>query len=129
MKPPKEPPLYRIDSFKGINVSTTATQIEENQSPDMLNIMLDERGALNKRTGYDRVFLNPLGAGQVNGLYAYRKHDGTIDMLIAHGNKLYKSDRKPGTKFATYWNEDDLNVTWENEVNADATIHAKLATV
>ncbi len=115
-KQPKEPPLFRINQFKGLNVSTTSTQIEENQSSDMLNMALDERGALNKRTGYDRIFSSPIGTGKINGMYAYRKPDGTTDFLFAHGTTLYKTDRLPGTKNATTWQEDDLTVTWENEV-------------
>ena len=117
IKPPKEPPLYRINAFKGINVSSTPTQIDENQSPNMLNMMLDERGALNKRTGYDRIFSSPIGEGKINGMFAYRKSDGTTEFLFAHGNKLYKTDRLPGAKQATTWEEDNLTVTWENEVN------------
>jgi hypothetical protein len=88
-KPPKEPPLFRIDRFKGINVSSTPTQIDENQSPDMLNVMLDERGALNKRAGYERVFAKSLGLGPINGMFQFRKNDGTTVFLLAHGTTLY----------------------------------------
>jgi hypothetical protein len=87
--PQKEPPLFRIDHFKGINLSSTPTQIDENQSPDMLNMVLDERGALNKRTGYERVFQTSLGVGAINGMFQFRKNDGTTVFLLAHGTNLY----------------------------------------
>jgi hypothetical protein len=87
--PKKEPPLFRIEQFKGINASSTPTQIDENQSPDMLNVMLDERGALNKRTGYERVFTTSLGLGSINGMFQFRKNDGTTVFLLAHGTNLY----------------------------------------
>ncbi|WP_243299141.1 DUF2460 domain-containing protein [Bacillus litorisediminis] len=88
-RPVPEPPLLRIEPFKGMNLSVTPTQIDQSQSPDMLNMNIDERGALNKRTGYERVFPTSLGVGQINGLYEYRKKDGTVKFLIAHGTKLY----------------------------------------
>jgi hypothetical protein len=86
---PPQPPLLRIEPFKGVNYSVTPTQISQSQSPDMMNMQIDERGALNKRTGYTRVFPTSLGAGAINGMYTYRKKDGTEFFLIAHGTKLY----------------------------------------
>lgn len=88
-KQPPEPPLLRIEPFKGLNLSVTPTQIDDHQSPDMLNVHSDERGALNKRTGFERVFPISLGLGAVNGSYEYRKTDGTVIFLLAHGTKLY----------------------------------------
>ncbi|WP_050613334.1 hypothetical protein [Bacillus testis] len=87
---PAEPPLLRIEPFKGMNVGVTPTQIDQSQSPEMLNMNIDERGALNKRTGYERVFPTSLGSGPVNGLYEFVKTDGTAIFLMAHGTKLYK---------------------------------------
>jgi hypothetical protein len=85
----KTPPLVRLEPFRGMNVSSSPTEISENQSPDMLNISLDLNGALNKRTGYSRVFPTSLGTGRINGLYEYRKTDGTSIFLIAWGTNLY----------------------------------------
>lgn len=81
--------MLRIEPFKGMNLSVTPTQIDQSQSPDMLNLTIDERGALNKRTGYERVFATSLGVGAINGAYEYRKQDGTVLFLLAHGTKLY----------------------------------------
>ncbi len=86
---PKAPPLLRIEPFKGINLSVTPTQIDQHQSSDMLNMHIDSRGSLNKRTGYERVFAISLGVGAVNGMYLFRKKDGTTKFIIAHGTKLY----------------------------------------
>lgn len=83
-------PPFKIEPFKGINLSVTPTQIDKSQSPDMLNVNIDGKGALNKRTGYTRVFPTSLGTGNINGMYEYRKNEGTILFLIAHGTKLYK---------------------------------------
>lgn len=88
-KMPAEPPLLKISPFKGMNLSVSPTEIDPTQSPDMLNFFLDKDGALTKRTGYERVFTDSLGAGPINGLYEYRKTDGTVFFLLAHGTKLY----------------------------------------
>lgn len=85
---PKPPPLLRLEPFRGVDFSS-ATHIDSHHSPDALNITLDEKGALNKRTGYARVFPTSLGEGKVNGMYVYTKQDGTQILLMAHGTKLY----------------------------------------
>lgn len=86
---PKQLPLLRLEPFRGIDVSGTATQINDHYSPDMLNMNIDEKGSLNKRTGYTRVYPTSLGAGKINGMYLFTKTDGTTIFLIAHGTKLY----------------------------------------
>ena len=88
-KQPAAPPLLRIEPFKGINLSVTPTQIDQHQSADMLNMHIDSRGSLNKRTGYERVFATSLGVGSINGMFLYRRKDGTSKFIIAHGAKLY----------------------------------------
>lgn len=104
--------IFTINKFSGLNKSVTPSQIENNQSPDMLNLELDEAGALNKRTGYKKIFNSLIGSEQwsaaqwssaywegdsgadtkINNLWAYRKSDGSIERLLSHGAKLYKWD-------------------------------------
>lgn len=89
---PNRPPLLAVEPFKGINLSTTPTQIDKAQSPDMLNMNTDSRGSLNKRTGYVRLFETDLGPGKINGLFDFKKEDGTKEIIFAHGDKLYRMD-------------------------------------
>lgn len=110
---PKEPPIFRLEPFRGLNVSGSPTQISQNESPDMLNMNIDEKGSLNKRTGYERVM--NLGVGAIKGMYLYRKSNGTETFLAAHGGKLYSSGI-PQKGNPTTWNEDNLTQTWESEV-------------
>lgn len=86
---PKPLPLLRIEPFKGMDVSESATQLDNHHSPDMLNMNIDEKGALNKRTGYTRVFPTSLGPGKINAMYLYTKQDGTQIFLFAHSTRLY----------------------------------------
>lgn len=91
-KMPTDPPLLRIEPFKGINLSVTPTQIDDHESPDMLNVHLDNRGTPHKRTGYERLFDTYLGDGKVNGIFDFKKTDGTNEILFAHGGFLYRLD-------------------------------------
>lgn len=106
-----EPPLLRIEPFRGMDSSSTPTQISDSQSPDMLNMNIDERGALNKRTGYERMYVRSLGPGKINGMFHWRD-----SVLFSHNNKLYKSDGIPNlatnTRYQT-WEDDELTETWE----------------
>lgn len=79
----------RIDPFLGIDTSSSPSQIDIHNSPDMVNFNIDERGALNKRTGYKRVFGSPLGKGAINGIFEYN-NNGTIEIMVAHGTKIYR---------------------------------------
>jgi hypothetical protein len=105
---PPEPPILRIEPFKGINLAVTPTQIDQAQSPDMLNMNIDERGSLNKRTGYQKVFPRVIGEGQINGIFLFRKTDGSEKFLVAHGEKLYSTTEVDAT-----WEDDELEQTWE----------------
>lgn len=87
MSAPKPLPLLRLEPFKGMDVS--GIQIDNHHSPDMLNMNINEKGALNKRTGYSRIFPTSLGLGRINGMYEFIKSDGTTIFLLAHGTKLY----------------------------------------
>jgi hypothetical protein len=85
----------------------------------MLNMQIDERGALNKRTGYERVYVKSLGNGKVNGLFHYNKPDGSETLLFSHGTKLYGTTGIPtleNNSRLAKWSDDDLNATWEGEL-------------
>lgn len=81
--------LFHVEKFKGLNLNTTATQIEDNEAVEMVNIQLDEVGALEKRTGYERVFPISLGPGAINGMFKYKDK-----LIVAHGGKLYEFELK-----------------------------------
>lgn len=113
-----EPPLLRMEPFKGLNLSVTPTQLDDRETPDMLNMHIDERGALNKRTGYKRIIAHSLGDGPINGMFHFKKSNGTADFLFAHGTKLYKTSVVPdrNNRNLATWQEDNLEVAWESEV-------------
>ncbi|WP_416731371.1 phage tail fiber protein [Fictibacillus sp. JL2B1089] len=116
MRSSPQPPPLRIEPFRGINLSVTPTQIDDNQSPSMLNVNISERGALNKRKGYTRVLTNSIGLGRINGMHLYKKKDGTSIFLFSHGTKLYKTNDELGG-FA-YWGEENLSDTWISNITS-----------
>jgi hypothetical protein len=83
--------VQRIEPFRGMDLSVTPGQLDDHRSPDMLNVHLDERGALLKRTGHERAHPSKLNSwsGPVTGLHEFRKKDGTRISLITHGYGLY----------------------------------------
>lgn len=83
-----QPKIDRINQFKGVNLSVDPTQLEYNESPNMMNMVLDTEGALDKRTGYALLFPVPL-IGTIWTMHQYRKADGTEINLVHAGTKLY----------------------------------------
>jgi hypothetical protein len=78
-----------IERFAGLHTSTTASQIDDNESPDMLNIILDAEGRPDKRFGYARIYATSLGPGKINGMFYFIKKDGSVRFVIHHGTTLY----------------------------------------
>jgi hypothetical protein len=91
-KIPKFPDTTKVQSFAdfvgGLNYRDNPSMIAANQSPELQNVRIRD-GTINKRQGYRRVYATSLGAGKINGLYEYKKADGTSTFLIAHGTSLY----------------------------------------
>lgn len=46
--------LAIADFSGGLNVRDAATELKENESPDLMNVVIDERGGVAKRLGYSR---------------------------------------------------------------------------
>lgn len=98
--------VLRVEPFKGMDTASSPTQLDNNHSPDMRNVHIDSKGALQKRNGYDRTLTYSLGEGPIKGLYHYKNQ-----FLFAHAGHLYESLDVPPS-----WEMDDLTITWESEV-------------
>jgi hypothetical protein len=95
---PEQPREFMVDitAFAGLNIGVTSTQIDDNQSPDMLNLLPDDRGALDKRPGWKRQSQN-LGTGMVNGMSEFRKAGDDTKYVVAWDTDLYTFDETTGT--------------------------------
>lgn len=96
-----------VSRFTGANLNIDTTQISETESPDMLNITLDNDGTPDKRTGYETVFMVE---GRVNGLFDY---DGSL--IVLGGNKVYLWQEEAEEE------EDRLVVLYEPVTDAPAS--------
>lgn len=86
-KPPVENTKV-ITYFKGLKISVNNSQIDDENSPDMLNMLPSDRGALDKRPGKINLFTS-LGTGGIKNLHTYKKSTGDIH-VFSHGDKFYK---------------------------------------
>jgi hypothetical protein len=97
--PPQEI-TKNISYFKGLKISVNNTQIDDESSPDMLNLLPDDRGALDKRKGRINLFAS-LGNGATY-MFIYRKNTGDI-YVFSHADKFYKvTDLATGTYSLIY---------------------------
>lgn len=83
---PKPLRLERIDG--GLNVRDIEIQLNNNQSPYMVNLNADDRGALTKRWGQRYVYPTSLGEGSVHAVYPSYKGK----KVLHHGTKLYTQE-------------------------------------
>jgi len=79
-----------INTFNGINISANSTQIDYTESPDMINMLSDDKGALDGRDGRKTLFAS-LGTGSINCLLNYDKSTG-VEYVFAYDTKLYTID-------------------------------------
>jgi hypothetical protein len=120
IKPLKENSL-KINDFKGLNITQNAASLKDNESPNMMNFILDDRGALDKNFGYQRIFEESLDGesppSKINGLYEYKKVGASI-YLIHHKTTLYKIDLATGVTTSIYTemaNQDSTGFTFDNK--------------
>lgn len=82
-----------INDFLGIDLNNDPTVIDNRRAVDMLNMIPDSSGILNKRTGYSKVYTNAIGTNKpIRGLFLYRKTDGTEVRILSCNQKLYTWD-------------------------------------
>jgi hypothetical protein len=86
----REPDLLHIEPFLGLNVSQSMEQINDHQSADMLNVMINKSGNLEKRTGYEKLFPTSLGTGRITGMYEYRDSTDYKMIFFGHGTNAYR---------------------------------------
>lgn len=79
-------------SFKGLDYSADESQIDGSRSPLAVNMISDAGGWPQKRLGW-RVLRRY--TGRINGIYPYRKDDGTIELIVHAGAAIYRDAESP----------------------------------
>ena len=86
----------RIEGFKGMDISSTFSQIDQRRFADAQNIILDDRKAVDKRGGFidsgicvdDKIGGTEALDGAITGMFKYVGSSG-VEMLISAGTKIY----------------------------------------
>lgn len=89
--------LKLYDFSGGLNTTSNNYFLEDNETPDCLNVTYTQQGAIVKREGYEAILDTELGDQAVNGLYIFHEKDGTRHMLASSGNTLYEINTNNGT--------------------------------
>lgn len=80
--------MFTIDSFGGVDFTTEPSKVSQKRSPDSRNMIINQNGYVEKRTGYRCVL--DTGA-KVNGIFEYKCPANDTTYHFAHiGDKLYK---------------------------------------
>lgn len=79
-------------SFRGLDYSADESQIDGSRSPLAVNMISDAGGWPQKRLGW-RVLRRY--TGRINGIYPYRKDDGTIELIVHAGAAIYQDAESP----------------------------------
>jgi len=84
--------LISWDDFRGgLNYRTDQFDLQENESPDLLNVSVDPRGGVAMREGVTTYNQTALAAN-VKGIFSYYNDDGTNKVLVNSGVKVYAFD-------------------------------------
>ena len=80
----------RYENFDGgYNNNSSPMSIDDNQSPDLLNVVLDERGAIKKRKGLTPWLTQEIVAPNgIQGMF-YASNAGIRYLIVAAGGKLW----------------------------------------
>lgn len=92
----------KIESFAGgLNVYSNATQVEDAESPDLLNVDFSGIGSVKKRSGYTKLTTSEVNTGdRIQGIYSYITTSVREILYIADGT-LYKYDGSGGSTAIT----------------------------
>jgi len=85
---PSQFKLETLESFTGgLNFRTDQFNLENNESPDLLNVLVDPRGGIRMRDGIDRRNTTALSA-DVKGIWALYTDSGTNHLMVNYGTKV-----------------------------------------
>ncbi|KIL38300.1 hypothetical protein SD70_27175 [Gordoniibacillus kamchatkensis] len=79
-----------FSGFAGLNNKYSNEEIADNESPDLLNVDFDVRGAIIKRKGF--TLAKNFGTAQINSIIPFYKTDGTRVFIVAFGTSLVQYD-------------------------------------
>jgi hypothetical protein len=85
---PQKPYTKQYKSFRGVDMSSGITEVDDSRSPYAPNIIADMTGFPEKRPGYKSILASKF-SGTINGIHPFVKPDGTKLLIVHAGTKLY----------------------------------------
>jgi len=83
--------LETLESFTGgLNLRSDQFNLADDESPDMLNVLVDPRGGIRQRDGVDRRNTTALSA-DVKGIWSFFTDSGTDAVMVNYGTKVAHS--------------------------------------
>lgn len=104
-----------FSNFGGLNTKDSPILINDNESPNCQNVYFTTKGAIVKRSGYDRLNLSGIPSGgvdQITSFYQYIQDDGTEFAIATAGTKLFKMESLDGT-----WDDITGSLTITSDAN------------
>lgn len=77
---------YSVPHFGGVNNFLDPASIDDGDSPDALNFVMDSVGAIKTRNGYTKLLTTPVG-GAIQGLFSAYKSDGVTSQIVYAANR------------------------------------------
>jgi hypothetical protein len=93
---------FNVANFAGgLNNRDADSLVKDNQLTDCMNVIANDVGSLEKRSGYKALLTTALGSAIVS-IFEYNKYDGTTIYLVSTATGLFKlsSDMKTTTAVA-----------------------------
>ena len=86
--PRQEFKLEVLEAFTGgLNLRSDQFNLNDNESPDLLNVIVDPRGGIRQRDGVDRRNTTALSA-DVQGIWALHTDGGTSQLMVNYDTKV-----------------------------------------
>jgi len=80
--------LEALEAFTGgLNLRSDQFNLGENESPDLLNVLVDPRGGIRQRDGVDRRNTTALSA-DIQGIWALHTDSGTNQVMVNYDTKV-----------------------------------------
>ena len=80
--------LEVLEAFTGgLNLRSDQFNLAENESPDLLNVLVDPRGGIRMRDGVDRLNTTALSA-DIEGIWGFHSDTGTSQVMVNYDTKV-----------------------------------------
>ena len=80
--------LEVLEAFTGgLNLRSDQFNLAENESPDLLNVVVDPRGGIRQRDGVDRLNTTALSS-DIKGIWGFFTDSGTSQIMVNHGTAV-----------------------------------------